>query len=108
MRQEVARVRHIRRDMVFGAGIKILLCTRYRAANPLVLLAQLPPGCVVIVRRNLAGKHLPAPAVHHQSKGQKGDLVQGYLHEVGDFQLLRGSGQVVHQAYCYQVVRGYR
>ena len=48
----------------------------HRRSYALILLAQRPPGFVVIRRLHLSGKNFPAPLVDHQPERQKCDLIQ--------------------------------
>ena len=68
VRQEIAHVRHVRGYVILGAGVEIGLGAARGRRDPLVLLAKLPPGLVVLLGRNLAGKDFPPPLIDHQSK----------------------------------------
>src|SRR5205814_1657159 len=62
-REEVARVRNIRRNVVLRARVEVLLGARHRRRHALVFRAQSPPRLVVIRRRGLAAEDVPAPLV---------------------------------------------
>src|SRR5262249_41736996 len=56
--EEVARVRRVRRNVVLRARVEIFFAARHRSADALVLLAQLPPCSVVVLRLDLAREYL--------------------------------------------------
>ena len=87
IRQEVAGVRRVRRNVVLRARIEILFRARDWRCDALVLLAQLPPGGVVVRRRNLAREHSPAPFVDQLAERQEGDLVERHFHLLVDRRL---------------------
>ena len=74
--QIVAGIRHVGRDVVLGARIKLRLGARDGWRNALVLFAQSPPCFVVVLRFDLAREHLPAPFVDQKAEGQEGHLIK--------------------------------
>ena len=82
-------MRYIVGHVELGAGVHALVVT----AGPHLLrragrvphsgqrLPQLPPGGVVVGRRNLAGVHPPAPGVQGQAEAGQRDLGQGALEQ---------------------------
>src|SRR5690606_30362314 len=81
VRQEVAGVGHVRRDVVLRARVEPLLAARHRRPHALVPLPQLPPRPVVGVRPDLVREDLPAPLVDEQAERQERDLVERVAHE---------------------------
>ena len=62
--------------MVFGARIEELFTSAARGRHALVLEAKVPPGSVVRIGLDLAGKDLPAPLVDQQPEGEERDFVE--------------------------------
>src|SRR5262245_5132666 len=83
-REEVARVRSIPRNMCFGSGVEIRLGAGHRWSNTLVLLAQLPPGLIVVLGCHFAREHLPAPLIDELAEWQEGDPLERQLHLLVD------------------------
>ncbi len=81
-REEVTRVGHVGGDVILGAGIEVLLSAGLGRGHALILRAQLPPGLVVLLGRDLAGEHLPTPLVDHLTERQEGHLLQRVLHQL--------------------------
>src|SRR4051794_14943222 len=81
VREEVARVRSVCRDVILGAWIEISLRAGHRRGYALILLAQLPPAFVVVRWSDLAIEHLPAPLVDHQSEGQERHFLQRFVQQ---------------------------
>src|SRR5256885_12173673 len=75
-RKKVPRIRNVSGDMEFGAWIKVTLGPRLRLAQSLVVVFQVPPCCIVVLGRNRAREHAPAPPVERERKRQKRDLVE--------------------------------
>ncbi len=86
--QEIARVRHVRRNVVFRARIEVLFRARDGRHDALVLAAQFPPRCVVVLGLDLAREDLPAPLVDELAEGQECDLVERHLHLLIDDEFL--------------------
>ena len=74
--EEVAGVGNVGGDVVFGAGIEVGFGAGDGRGDALVLLAESPPGLVVVGGLDLAGEDLPAPLVDEQAEGQERDLVE--------------------------------
>ena len=64
------------RHVIFCAGIEILFAARLGRRYALILQLQIPPGLVVISRRDLAGENLPSPLVDQQAERQERDLLE--------------------------------
>ena len=104
--QKVAGVGRVARHVVLGAGIEVLLGPFARGADALVLLAQAPPGGVVLLRRHITREHGPAPAIDQQTERQEGHLVERHAHQQAEVGV-RG-GFFIEQPDVHQVARGYR
>ena len=87
-REEVPRVRDVRRDVVLGARIEVLFRARDRRRYALVPGAQRPPGLVVVRGRRLPAEHVPAPLVDQLAEGKERDLGERVLHLEVDHRLL--------------------
>lgn len=57
-----------------------------------VLGPEAPPLLVVVVLGDASVKHPPAPLVDEVTEGDKGDLVERYLHQKVDVLLCQGKG----------------
>src|SRR5262245_52974326 len=79
--EEVARVRGVVGHVILRAGIEELLAARRRRRDALILQAQIPPRLVVVLRLDLAGKHLPPPLVDEQAEREERDLLERLVHE---------------------------
>src|SRR5262249_46476748 len=88
-RKKVAYVRSVRRYVILGPGIEVLLAAFYRRRHALILRLQVPPRFVVFPRSDLPGKNLPSPLVDRKSEGQESDLVERHLQQVTDVGALR-------------------
>ena len=84
VREEVAHVRNIGGDVILRGRIEIRFAAIDRRRDSLIFLAQLPPGLVVLFRRNLAGEDLPAPLIDHQAERQKRDLFERLVQQQAD------------------------
>src|SRR5262249_44278635 len=82
--QKVASVRRVRCNVILGARIKVGLAALDWRRHALVLGLQIPPRLVVLFGRDFSGKHLPAPLVDQEAKGQKSDLVHRLAQQVAD------------------------
>ena len=102
-RQEVAHVRNVPGHVILRAGIEIRLAAIHRRRNALILQPQRPPGFVVVLRRDLAGKNFPAPLVDQQSEGQERDFVQRLLQQQPECRRFRRN--FVEQADLLQIFR---
>src|SRR5882672_2709648 len=87
-RQEIARVRYVRRDVILRARVEVLFGAAVRRGDALVLAAQFPPRSVVVLGLDLARENLPAPLVDELAEGQEGDLVERHLHLLIDDEFL--------------------
>src|SRR6185312_10638800 len=65
-RKEIARVRSVGSNVIFGAGIKICFAALHWRRHALVLGLQVPPGFVVLLRRDFTGENFPAPLINQQ------------------------------------------
>src|SRR5690606_13708556 len=74
--EEVARLRHARGSVALAARVAVLLAARARRGHALVLLAQLPPRPIVLLRPDPAREPLPAPMVHEQPARQERALLE--------------------------------
>src|SRR5947208_14506001 len=83
-RQEVARVRRHVRDVELRARVEELLAAWRRGYHTLILQPQRPPGRVVALGWDLAGKHLPAPLIDHQAEREERDLLKCFREEQAD------------------------
>src|SRR6185437_7375766 len=88
-RKEIARVRSVGSNVIFGAGIKICFAALHWRRHALVLGLQVPPGFVVLLRRDFTGENFPAPLINQQTKWQEGNLIKGHLEQVACISALR-------------------
>src|SRR5439155_24483111 len=82
------------------------LAARYRRSDALIFLPELPPGLVVLFRRNLAGEYFPAPLVDQQPEGQERDFFEGSLEKQSH--VLGRIGRGLEQSDPDQVFRRHR
>ena len=61
-------------------GSKSSSLRAHRRRDALILLAQLPPGGVVVFRFDLTREHFPAPLVDQLAERQERELVERELH----------------------------
>src|SRR6266404_4441832 len=78
--EEIARIRDVRRHVVFGARIEVLLGARHRRRHALILRPQGPPGFVVVGGTRLSAEYVPAPLIDQLREGQESYLGEGVLH----------------------------
>lgn len=57
-----------------------------------ILEPEAPPLLVVVLLGDASIKHPPAPLVNEVAEGDKGDLVECYLHQKVDILLCQGKG----------------
>src|SRR5579863_1352245 len=100
--EKISRVGHIGGYVVLGAGIEIRLAARDRRSHALIFQAKVPPGFVVIGRRNFTREYLPPPLIDHQSEGQKCDFVERLLEQQRNVGV--GGGHLVQQSDRLQVL----
>src|ERR1700730_8996329 len=98
--KEIARVGDVCGDVILRSWIEVSLATLHGRRHALILALQVPPGLVVIRRRNLPGEDFPAPLVNQQAKRKKRHFVQGAMQEETDVGRSRGHG--IEQIYLLQ------
>ena len=81
--QEIAHIGRIAGHMILGPRIKGIGRPGAGRGQALILIYQGPPGVIVLIGLNLAGKYLPAPFIDQKAKGQEGNLVHGGLKQEG-------------------------
>ena len=91
----------------FAPGSKSSSLRAHRRRDALVLLAQLPPRRVVVLRLHFAGEHFPAPLVDQLAERQERDLVERELHLLVDRRLIAALDRA-DQADLVQVRRRHR
>ena len=69
--------------------------------------SQIPPCLVVIIRRDFAGKHFPAPLVDQFAEWQEGDFVERQLHQLIDHRFVAALG-FTDQAQLPEIPRRHR
>src|SRR5262245_62196525 len=79
-RQEIARVWRVAGHVVLRGRVEVRFAARHRRVDALVLAAQVPPGLVVLLRRNRAREDAPAPLVDELAERQERDLLARDLH----------------------------
>src|SRR5262249_35021160 len=102
VRQEVPRVWDVGCDVILGAGVEVLLGARGWRRDALIFPAQIPPGLVVLLRRDLACENLPAPLIDKKAEWQEGDLFERAMQEEAD--ILRCVGRPVEQAELHEIL----
>merc|ERR1712235_163978 len=81
---KVPDIRHVSRDVEFGAGVKVILSAGNRWTQPLVLHSEVPPLLVIFCVWDAAIKNFPSPLIHEVTEWQEGNLVQGHTHQEVD------------------------
>ena len=80
---------------LFGPRVETTLVSRNWRRDALILQPQLPPALVVLLRRNLAGEHLPSPLVDQQPERQ---IVLGWGEQKSHERAFHRRGTVVVKA----------
>src|SRR5258705_12863006 len=80
-RQKITRIRSVGCDVVFRTGIESLFAARRGRRPSLILLAQIPPGLVVVVRTDFTRENFPPPLIYQVTERQEGDLVERSIQE---------------------------
>ena len=92
-RQEISRIGHVGRHVIFRAGIEVGLAARHRRRNALIPLAHRPPRFVVVGRFDLAAEDFPAPLIDEQSEGQERHFVESLAQQEANVVSLRDGRQ---------------
>ena len=102
-REEIARVRRVARDVIFGARIEGIGGALDRRRDALILQAQLVPGRRIVCRLDITGEDAPAPLVDQQAERQEGNLVHCLPQQQAE--VLVGSGHfgLVKQADLHEI-----
>lgn len=77
-------VRDIRRNVVFGARIEIVLRSQNGGLDTGVLLHQPVPMTIVVFPCDVTTEHVPPPPVHYDAERQHDQFIHGKSEQIID------------------------